>query len=518
MLSSRGRLEKICTDIIFDMSIRPRLASGRGNAMLVAGSIPEACRLFEFFRNSGTPIADQCAIVTSYKRAAAEISGEETGMGDTERQYVHKVYDALLGAEDEEQYEREALKAFREKPAQMKLLIVVSRLLTGFDAPSATYIYIDKQMRDHSLFQAICRVNRLDGDDKDYGYIVDYKDLFKSIESAVGDYTTEAFDAFDQDDVAGLITGRAEKAAEDFETAREAWRALFEPVEPPKGDNEIYAYFSTLDDIPDPVPSDEKARRRQALYRLAGAFARTFAGIAEDPASAGVTDSDLYLYRKEVEEALNLREAVRLHSGDAIDLKLYEPAMRALIDTFIQADDAKTVSTLDDVSLIDLIDGTASSLEEGLPATLGRSRDNVAEAIANNVRRLIVEETPINPRFYETMSGLLTDLVRKRRDDAIDYAAYLARIADLIRQIKAGHGASYPSSIATSGRKALFDNLDKDEKLTIAVDAAIRNTAQAGWRANRMKTRMVARSLAEALGSDAEADRILEIVRAHDEY
>ncbi|MER2510506.1 MAG: hypothetical protein ABTQ27_17380 [Amaricoccus sp.] len=79
MLSSRGRLEKICTDIIFDMSIRPRLASGRGNAMLVAGSIPEACRLFEFFRNSGTPIADKCAIVTSYKRADAGITGEETG-------------------------------------------------------------------------------------------------------------------------------------------------------------------------------------------------------------------------------------------------------------------------------------------------------------------------------------------------------------------------------------------------------------------------------------------------------
>ena len=81
MLSSRGRLEKICTDIIFDMSIRPRLASGRGNAMLVAGSIPEACRLFEFFRNSGTPIADKCAIVTSYKRAAAEISASAAPAG-----------------------------------------------------------------------------------------------------------------------------------------------------------------------------------------------------------------------------------------------------------------------------------------------------------------------------------------------------------------------------------------------------------------------------------------------------
>lgn len=90
----------------------------------------------------------------------------------------------------------------------MKLLIVVDKLLTGFDAPPATYLYIDKSMRDHGLFQAICRVNRLDGDDKEYGYIIDYKDLFKSLESAMDDFTSEAFDTFDKDDVAGLLTNR----------------------------------------------------------------------------------------------------------------------------------------------------------------------------------------------------------------------------------------------------------------------------------------------------------------------
>ena len=90
----------------------------------------------------------------------------------------------------------------------MKLLIVVDKLLTGFDAPPATYLYIDKQMRDHGLFQAICRVNRLDGDDKEYGYIIDYKDLFKSLEGAVHDYTSGALDGYDKEDVAGLLEDR----------------------------------------------------------------------------------------------------------------------------------------------------------------------------------------------------------------------------------------------------------------------------------------------------------------------
>ena len=117
----------------------------------------------------------------------------------------------------------------------MKLLIVVDKLLTGFDAPPATYLYIDKQMRDHGLFQAICRVNRLDGDDKEYGYIIDYKDLFKSLESAVHDYTSGALDGYDREDVAGLLKDRLEKARERLEETREAVKALCEPVEPPQG-------------------------------------------------------------------------------------------------------------------------------------------------------------------------------------------------------------------------------------------------------------------------------------------
>lgn len=245
VLSSRDRLEQIANDIIMDMEMKPRLKAGMGNAMLVAGSIPEACKFFEIFAKSGSVLADKCAIVTSYKRAASEITGEETGMGESEKQYVHRVYTDLLGATSEEDYEEEALRLLRKEPGRMKLLIVVSRLLTGFDAPTATYIYIDKQMRDHGLFQAICRVNRLDGDDKDFGYIVDYKDLFRNIESAVGDYTSEAFDAFDKEDVEGLITDRAEHANQDLRVARDTWLSLMDGVEQPKSDDEIFAYFSS---------------------------------------------------------------------------------------------------------------------------------------------------------------------------------------------------------------------------------------------------------------------------------
>ena len=124
-----------------------------------------------------------------------------------------------------EEFEKDVKWKFVHEPGQMRLLIVVDKLLTGFDAPSATYLYIDKPMQDHGLFQAICRVNRLDGEDKEYGYIVDYRDLFKSLEKSIHDYTSGAFEGYDKEDVQGLLTNRLEQAREHLEAAREAVRA-----------------------------------------------------------------------------------------------------------------------------------------------------------------------------------------------------------------------------------------------------------------------------------------------------
>ena len=241
VLSSQDRLQKIVADIVLDMETRDRLKSGRGNAILVSSSVYSACRLFEMFQHTG--LAGHCAIVTSYRPSPADIKGEETGEGLTEKLRQYGIYRKMLAeyfneSEDAamykvEQFETEVKKRFVEQPGQMKLLIVVDKLLTGFDAPPATHLYIDKQMQDHGLFQAICRVNRLDGEDKEYGYIIDYKDLFKSLEQSIQDYTREAFSGYDAEDVQGLLKDRLKQGRERLEQAREAIKALCEPVEPP---------------------------------------------------------------------------------------------------------------------------------------------------------------------------------------------------------------------------------------------------------------------------------------------
>lgn len=149
VLSSLDRLEKIVADILLDMETKDRLQSGRGNALLVSGSIYQACRFYELFQSNGFT---KCAIVTSYVPTTADIKGEESGEGVTEKLKQYDIYNKMLGGKTVEAFEKEAKKKFVEEPGQMKLLIVVDKLLTGFDAPSATYLYIDKKMQDHGLF------------------------------------------------------------------------------------------------------------------------------------------------------------------------------------------------------------------------------------------------------------------------------------------------------------------------------------------------------------------------------
>ena len=190
-------MDRVVEDIIFDFGTKPRLNSQRGNAILVASSIYDACKYFELFQK--TSFKGKCAVVTSYNPLARDITMEDTGANtETDKEFIYNTYSTLLkdvdpapGMNRTETYEEMAKSMFKKQPAKMKLLVVVDKLLTGYDAPSCTYLYIDKSMQDHGLFQAICRTNRLDGEDKDFGYIVDYKNLLKKVKNALAVYTSE---------------------------------------------------------------------------------------------------------------------------------------------------------------------------------------------------------------------------------------------------------------------------------------------------------------------------------------
>jgi type I restriction enzyme R subunit len=400
----------------------------------------------------------------------------------------------------------------------MRLLIVVDKLLTGFDAPSATYLYIDKKMRDHGLFQAICRVNRLDGDDKTYGYIIDYRDLFNSLESAITDYTSGALDGYEENDVEGLLKDRVNQGRQDLDEALEKIRALVEPVAPPKGTLEYQHYFVAA------VPGDAgqiktNEPKRVELYKSVSGLVRAYSALANDMDAAGYSPAEAAAIKREVDHFVAVRDEVELGAGENIDMKQFEAGMRALLNTYIQADPSEVVATFEK-GLVDLIVERGEGALDSLPPGIRKNPEAAAETIVNNVRKTIVDERALNPRYYDRMSELLDALIEQRRQDALDYKAYLQQLLDLATKVGTGESDTvYPEWATTGAQRALVDFSFPDPNLAIVIDYTVMHQKEHGWVGNKMKERALAREIRRALPDGFDRfDELFELVKARDEY
>ncbi len=517
VLSSKSRLEQIVKDVVFDMNTKPRLMNGRGNAMLVSGSIYQACKYYELFQQ--TDLAGKCAIITSYIPNINDTKGEASSDNAvTEKLKQYEIYVQMLNGKSAEEFEDLAKKKFTDEPAQLKLLIVVDKLLTGFDAPSATYLYIDKSMQDHGLFQAICRVNRLDGDDKEYGYIIDYKDLFKSLEKSIKDYTSEAFHGYSEEDVKGLLTDRLKRSREHLEEVLESLRALIEPVELPKEQLQYIRFFCGNPEKASDLQENEP--KRVSLYKLTSSLIRAYAALANDMEEAGYSFSEAQAIKSEVEFFVQLRDEIKNASGEKIDLKAYEPDMRYLIDSYIKAEESEKISEMEDLSLIQLIVERGLDIAgQSLPESIRKSKEAMAETIENNIRRLIIEETPTNPKYFQKMSELLDELVKERKKGVEEYQEYLKKIVELSKKVKQPEGSKeYPSTINTRGKQAIYDNIGKDALLAADLDNEIRYVKKDSWRGNKAKEKEIRIAIRKFIQDDNLVDAIFEIIKNQSEY
>jgi type I restriction enzyme, R subunit len=548
VLSSRSRMERVVSDIVFDFSTKRRLNDGRGNAMLVAASIYDACKYFSLFQK--TEFKGKCAVVTSYNPQAQDVTREETGANtETDKQFIYNTYTELLkevvatpGQSKTETYEEWAKDLFVKQPASMKLLIVVAKLLTGFDAPPCTHLYIDKSMQDHDLFQAICRTNRLDGEDKDFGYIVDYKDLFKKVENALAVYTSELDHSAGGADPQVLLQDRLRKGRERLDTALETLALLCEPVEPPKGELEYIHYFCGNTEIPTDLA--EREPQRAALYKATVALVRAYANIADELEAAGYSGDDIARIKQQLDYYLHVRETIRKASGESLDLKPYEADMRHLLDTYIQADEARPISPFEGISILELIvkTGIASAIDT-LPDGLKRNQGAVAETIENNVRSTIIKQHLNDPAYYEKMSALLDEIIADRKARAVEYEQYLQRIAELARRVESGQADDTPEQLRHSPAiRALYNNLKRQgeqpaqlgraaeeraeyavvdqEALqrALAIDEKVRRVRPDDWRDVYAREQVIKRALYDILQDVAEVERIFLIVKAQREY
>ena len=523
VLSSKSRMEKIVSDIVLDFSTKPRLTSERGNAILVAASIYEAAKYYQLFQN--TEFKNKCAIVTSYNPLAKDVSLEDTGANtETDKEFIYKIYTELLkdvspkgNKSKTETYESDVKEQFRKEPARMKLLIVVSKLLTGFDAPPCSYIYIDKKMQDHTLFQAICRVNRLDSDDKDYGYIVDYMELFGKVTDAIDVYTSELdSEGFSKEEVAIQLKDRVKVAADRLEVALETIESICENVSNPRNELNYIRYFCGNTEIPEDLKSNEY--KRMALYKAIVEYIRAYANMANDFEVAGYDEGAVKRFKDKLDHYLNVREIIKKASNETIDLKQFEADMRFLIDTYIRAEESEKITPFDDISLLDLIESNIDYAIQSMPEPVRGNKEAVAEIMENNVRSKIVEEHLLDPKYFEKMSILLQELIEARKRETISYQEYLIQMAALVKQVNRGKEDGVPKSLNTKGKVAIY-HIVENEELALVCDEAVQYAKQDGFRENAMKQRKVKKAIKDVLHDEDLAEKIYQIIETHkDEY
>ena len=533
LMSAGERKQRIVASIIQDFALKSRLNNDRGTALLVAASIYDACHYYRLFQN--TSFGRYCGIITSYQPNHNAISREPP---DSDERYKFDTYTQHVLASDQttKDYEDKTKQRFIDEPANCKLLIVVSKLLTGFDAPSCTYIYLDNEMHDHNLFQAICRTNRLDGDDKDYGYIVDFKELFTDVQDAIAVYTSDELDIDEGDGTDGNVTIKnwLEEGKRKLDGAREALRYLCDPVEQPREVEQYLHYF--CGDANDPNALNETEHLRISFYKAVVTFLRAYSAIASDLGEAGYPNAEITALRNETSLFTDIRNAIKRHSGEELDIKPYEADMRHLINSYIQADQAEDLGNLHSLSLTELIieTGIHDAIAKRLNAKGKLSKSAVAEGIINNVRKTIIREQLTDPRFYAEMSELLDDLIEQKRDDTKTYEEFLNRAEALVKKIGQKGCSSYPSVLNGNPEAiVLYNNLDsipattfqcpavEEEKALHALDlvAALREKAPAAWKGDETKERVVQNFLYELMQRDGEATlAIFEIIKNQPGY
>lgn len=511
--SSKERIERIGYSIIDDVESK-LLKNDWCNAMLIAGDIYSAYKYYEFFQNicTNTALKNRCAVVTSYNPSDYDLRKQAVSVeAENRNQFKNKMarqswQDA--GVADGVKYEEWAKDLFIHRPACMKLLIVVDKLLTGFDAPSATYLYIDKQMKDHALFQALCRVNRLGVEvedaygnkistHKEFGLIVDFKHSFGNIENAVNMFNNaeSGLVNFSDEDIEGLLNDAIDKNKETLEYRIRAYNAL-------KGEWERLGLWlqdrdKRLQKLSEYYTTDKEGvkaeEQRKTLYKITGDLVAAYNNIADFMNKAGYTKAQTEDIERLAKEAACINRYIKQQSGDDFDPKNYDPQMRALLDQYIRAEDAEIiVPATAEFSFLDLIDSdTDPEAYAKKLRSQTRSDKSAASVIEGNARSVINSYKEKDPELYKKFSQRLQELLEKKDADTKDFIAKITKIISLIKEAKSG-GANYPGQIKSKFARALWNNhqewdgdnsdLNKRIKEITDIENCIEEEAGAKWR------------------------------------
>lgn len=412
-------------------------------AMLATNYKRDAIRYLECFEQFGDL---NCAVVISPPDMREGVDDVDEGADDLVVSFWNKM---MQQYGDADRYE-EAIKN-RFCNGEIDILIVCSKLLTGFDAPLCQVLYIDKELKEHGLLQAIARTNRLH-EGKDYGLIVDYRGLIEKLDTAMDMYSGAGLENFDGGDLKGVVVD-VMSAIGNLRSAYTQLVELFAPVGSISDAEAVEVFLA-----------DDKMR--QDFYTLLCAFGRALHLVLNaEQAYNALSKEERQKYQDTFIFFSKVRRSVKLQYCDAIDNAEYEPLMQNLLDTHLSVAGLKKIT-----SPIDILnkDDFEKELEE-----LGSLRSK-ADAIASRMTRSISEKRDENPAYYDSFSKRIRDALALYKEKVISEAEYLAKMRTIMEDYHAGKSTvSYPARIKTNVHAqafygvlaALFDEVE-DERIT----------------------------------------------------
>lgn len=478
-------------------------------AMLATNSKIEAIRYLEAFEEFGDL---NCAVVISPPDQREGHHEVDEGSKDRVQQFWKKMMDKYG---NEEAYE-DAIKDEFTNGDDIDLLIVVDKLLTGFDAPRATVLYVDKPMKEHTLLQAIARVNRL-YEGKDYGLIIDYRGLLSKLDEAMEMYAGAGLENFDPKDLKGAL----HDVISVIGSLRQYHTELVNIFIPVKNKSDVEEYEVLL----------ENEELREHFYDVLSQFGRNL-GIALESENIynALGADELNKYKKDLKFYQELRKSVKLRYSDTIDHKEYEAKMQKLMDNYISAEEVIRIT-----NPVDILD------EKGFEEELERlnSPRAKADAIRTRLSKRINAKWDENPTYYKKFSERIEEAIQAYKDKRISEAEYLQKMKDIMRDFRSGtSGVKYPDNIRKNQNAQAFygvskeiisesnDVSDKDElmgELALKIDAIIDGHSKVDWHDNMEVHNRIAQELDDLLYDFAnenglkldfdQIDKIIESVK-----
>ena len=423
--SSEQRLELIAWDIAKNYN---ETLKGTGfNAMLACNKKIEAVKYYNIFREEFPEL--EVAVVIS----PPDMREGEGSIDEDTNDIVKKFYiNALSNYKNEEEYEETIKSKFIN--GDIDILIVVDKLLTGFDAPKASTLYLDKQIKEHNLLQAIARVNRL-CDGKDYGYIVDYRGLLGELDKALTMYQEAGLEEFNEEDIKSSVYYIDTEINNMFE-AYEKLKEIFKDI---KNKNDLEEYEVLLE--------DEKIRKD--FYDKLCKFGSMLGIILpSDQAYYKVGKEKISELRKALAFYQKLRATVKLRYSETIDHKEYEAKMQKLLDNYVVAKEMMRITEPVDITDAENFD---KELEK-----MGTDRGK-ADSIRTRLTRTISEKSKEDPAYYKKFSTRIEETIEAYRNRRITDSEYLQKMQDIKEDFRKGNsGISYPTNITTENSRAFY--------------------------------------------------------------